>query len=324
MSEISNVVRKIVRAPNHLGDLVMALPALRAAQPAAVLAPPALVSLCELAGFPTLPATTPFQTARTLRQHRFERGILLTPSFSTALSLWLGGVRERRGTKTDNRGMLLTSKVDAALLASTHRASVYWLLTTGELPAARPVPELSVPTALQQAFLQLLPDHRPAARTIGIFPGSNAPARRWPAARFREVAFALAKEARVIVFGGPDERELTAEVAGDVAIDLGGRTTLPLLAAGLAACDVVISNDSGPLHLAAAVGTRTVSLWGAGDPARTGPPPGHVVLRDERLPCLECVKNQCPRSGRGYILPEAHMECMQLIEAADVLASVNI
>lgn len=314
----------VIRTPNHLGDLVMALPAMQAAQPDAVLAPPALTALCELAGFQTLPATSPFQTARTLRQHHFERGILLTPSFSTALSLWLGGVGERRGTNTDNRGLLLTSKVDAALLAHTHRASVYWLLATGDLPQTRPLPQLSIPAALQQAFLQLLPDNRPASRTIGIFPGSNAPARRWPAARFRTVAAALAKDARVIVFGGPDERALTAEVAGDVAIDLGGRTTLPLLAAGLAACDVVISNDSGPLHLAAAVGTRTVSLWGAGDPARTGPPAGHVVLRDERLPCLECVKNQCPRSGRGYILPEAHMECMQLIEAADVLASVNI
>jgi ADP-heptose:LPS heptosyltransferase len=99
---------------------------------------------------------------------------------------------------------------------------------------------------------------------------------------------------------------------------------VPLLAAGLASCDLVISNDSGPLHLAAAVGTRTISLWGAGDPARTGPPPGHTVLRDRRLFCLECVKNQCPRSGPGYILPDAYMECMQLISVDDVLTSVNV
>jgi ADP-heptose:LPS heptosyltransferase len=83
-----------------------------------------------------------------------------------------------------------------------------------------------------------------------------------------------------------------------------------------------VSNDSGPLHLGAAVGTRTISMWGAGDPARTGPPQGHVVIRDRRLPCLECVKNQCPRRGAGYILPDAYMECMNLIAVNDVMTSI--
>ncbi|HEY0671047.1 MAG TPA: glycosyltransferase family 9 protein [Longimicrobiales bacterium] len=314
----------VIRAPNHLGDLIMALPALKAAKPDAVVAPKALTTLIELAGFNAIPFESHLKTAATLRKYKFTRGILLTPSFSTALLLFLGGVKERRGTNTDRRGWLLTSKVDAALLATTHRASVYWLLATGDLPAERPIPSLPIPSALNAAFMELLPVlDRPKTR-IGIFPGSNAPARRWLVDRFQELARKLGDRAQVIVFGGPDERDLTKAVAGDVAIDLGGRTTLPLLAAGLASCDLVISNDSGPLHLAAAVGTRTISLWGAGDPARTGPPPGHTVLRDRRLFCLECVKNQCPRSGPGYILPDAYMECMQLISVDDVLTSVNV
>jgi heptosyltransferase-2 len=312
----------VIRAPNHLGDLVMALPALHAAQPAAVVAPKGLTSLIELAGFQTIPFDGHLATAKTVRRRKFERGILFTPSFSSAVLLTLGGVSNRRGTNTDKRGMLLTDKVDAALLEHTHRASVYWLLATGKQPAERPVPSLAIPAALNTELSTLLPAKSERKR-IGVFPGSNAPARRWGEHRFGELVQRLAHH-QIVVFGGPNERALTSAVAGDVAINLGGRTTLPLLAAGLASCDLVITNDSGPLHLAAAVGTRTISLWGAGDPERTGPPHGHTILRDRRLPCLECVKNQCPRSGPGYILPDAHMECMQLISVADVLTSVEV
>ena len=313
----------VIRAPNHLGDLVMALPALEQAKPDAVIAPKGLTSLIELAGYRSIAYETPIRTARQLRKLKFQRGILFTPSFSTALTFALGRVRQRRGTDTDKRGFLLTQKVDAALLAHMHRSSVYWLLATGEAPATRPVPSLVVPDGLAREFQALLPPSGTAAKRVGIFPGSKAPARRWGADRFGALVSKLAPGAQVVVFGGPDEKELTRTVAGDVAIDLGGRTTLPLLAAGLATCDMVITNDSGPLHLAAAVGTPTISLWGAGDPARTGPPPGHATMRDRRLPCLECVKNQCPRRGPGYILPDAYLECMQLISVDDVFTSVN-
>jgi heptosyltransferase-2 len=312
----------VIRAPNHLGDLVMALPALREAKPDAVIAPRGLLSLVEIAGFNPIPYETPLKTASHLRKLKIKRGILLTPSFSSALTFALGRVNERRGTDTDHRGFLLTHKVDAQLLEHTHRSSVYWLLATGDLPSTRPVASLPISSELKQEFEKLLPVNR-KQRRIAVFPGSNAPARRWGADRFAQLVKQLADNAQVIIFGGPNERDLTSVAAGDVAVDLGGRTTLPLLAAGLATCDLLISNDSGPLHLAAAVGTHTISLWGAGDPARTGPPPGHVVVRDRRLPCLECVKNQCPRRGRGYILPDAYMECMHLISVDDVLTSVN-
>jgi heptosyltransferase II len=312
----------VIRAPNHLGDLVMALPALHEVKPDAVIAPKALTGLLELAGHRAIPYETPIRTAKHLRKLEFERGILFTPSFSTALTFALGRVKERRGTNTDNRGFLLTQKVDPQLLEHTHRSAVYWLLATGELPVSRPVPSLPISPELKQEFLKLLPASH-AQKRVGIFPGSNAPARRWGADRFAELVKKIAEYAQVLVFGGPQENDLTSIVAGDVAIDLGGRTSLPLLAAGLACCDLLITNDSGPLHLAAAVGTQTISLWGAGDPARTGPPVGHVVMRDRRLHCLECVKNQCPRRGPGYILPDAYMECMQLISVDDVLTSVN-
>jgi heptosyltransferase-1 len=78
------------------------------------------------------------------------------------------------------------------------------------------------------------------------------------------------------------------------------------------------------MHLAAAVGTPTVSLWGAGNPAITGVVGDrHVRLQRSDLACVPCVKNECPRRGAGYILPDAELECMALIEPGSVLAAVR-
>ncbi len=129
---------------------------------------------------------------------------------------------------------------------------------------------------------------------------------------------------RVVVFGGPSERDLTAIVAGRSAFDAGGRTDLPLLAAGLASCDILVTNDSGPMHLAAATGTTTLSIWGPGNPASTGPRgTGHRLIRRADLPCVPCVKNACPRRGAGFILPDAELECLNLITPTEVLAEAR-
>ena len=315
----------LVRAPNHLGDFVMALPALYAVKPRAVLVRRWLAPLAELAGFTTIPCDRGtrglIDAALAIRRRGCARGILLTPSFSSALMLRLGGVASCRGTDTDGRGLLLTARIAAALLANTHRAAAYMIIATGDQTAGTPVPRLPVPPETRAAFRALVGHNDPI---IGVCPGSNAPARTWPAERFRAVVQQLAAAGRkVIVFGAAAERAQTAFAAGAAALDLGGRTDLPMLAAGLAGCDVVLSTDSGPLDLAAAVATATVSIWGAGDPARTGPPAGHKILRAEPLPCLECVKNICPRAGQGFFLPEAHMECMQLVTVESVAAAVS-
>jgi lipopolysaccharide heptosyltransferase II len=304
----------------------MALPAMHAARPQALIVPHWLEPLAIAAGFDTLPFD---KNARgfagavlELRRRRFQRGVLLAPSFSSALMMRLGGVRSRRGTNTDARGALLTTIVDKDLIAHHHRASIYMLLATGEMPVEQPVPQLAIGDAARKQFRALIGTDAPL---IGIVPGSNAPSRTWFADRFAAVAAQLSETgSKVVVFGSHAERERTREVARDVAIDLGGRTDLPLLAAGLAECDIVIGNDTGPLHLAAAVGTRTISLWGAGNPAETGPPAGHQILRDTRLPCLECVKNVCPRNGKGYFTEQAHMECMQLIQVSHVVETARI
>ncbi len=365
----------VVRAPNHLGDLLMALPAIESLQPADVLVPRWLLPLLPLAELPG--ECIPFDRGtggmraltRELRRRGYRRGVLLAPSFSAALPLVLGGVQERRGARTDGRGPLITEPVPDSAMAGLHRSATYHVLARGEVPEPLPAPRLRVPEALRVAWQELVQAEAPWLRaaewgsggvgereagrprvpandapsptrplshsaverwarglTIGLFPGSNAPSRRWDAARYAELARRLAEAgAAVVVFGGREERALTARVAGDVAFDAGGRTELPLLAAGLAACDLLVTNDSGPMHLAAAVGTRTVSLQGPSDPRRTRPlGEGHVLVQHPELSCVPCVRNECPRRGPGTFLPEAHGECLALITTNELESAVRL
>lgn len=329
--------RTVIRAPNHLGDLVMALPALLAAPDADVQVARWLVPILEMVpGFAADSETTGrrilamdrgrsgfLRAARTLRAGGYDRGILLTPSLSSALLFTAGRVRRRRGLLADARGPLLHEKVEPAIAEELHRSAFYHHLVTGETLESPPVPRLVVPESARERWTALVgPGEGP---WVGIFPGSNAPSRRWDPDRFAAVARSLAgRGARVAVFGGPGERELAAEAAGEWALNLAGRTDLPTLAAGLAACSLLVTNDSGPMHLAAAVGTPTVSVQGASDPRETRPlGPGHAYLQRAELPCVPCVRNHCPRKGRGYVLPEAERECLRLIEVADVLGAVE-
>ena len=130
----------------------------------------------------------------------------------------------------------------------------------------------------------------------------------------------------VVVLGGPGDQALTHEVAcrAPGAWDLGGKTDLPGLAGLLAACGVVVTNDTGPMHLAAALGVPTLSLWGPSDPGEVAPPGGtHRTVGGPALPCRPCFKNHCPRSGGGTMLSQGHEECMRLIEVDEVSDTVE-
>ena len=320
----------IVRAPNHLGDLVMALPALRAAGDADVQLVRGLLPIAEMANLTgeVLPLDREkggfWRAARALRARRYARGVLLPPSLSSALLFAAAGVARRRGAASNHRGALLHDPVPPETLTGMHRSAAYHLLVTGQAPPEPPAPALTVPDQAHERFRGLL---GPAGgTTIGLFPGSNASSRRWDADRYASLARRLARGGvRVLVFGGPAEQRLTAQVAGEAAVDLGGRTDLPMLAAGLAACAVLVTNDSGPMHLAAAVGTPTLSLQGPADPVVTRPlGEDHVMLRHPELPCVPCVKNVCPRRGQnGYVLPDGTRECLRLISVDDALGALR-
>jgi ADP-heptose:LPS heptosyltransferase len=133
-----------------------------------------------------------------------------------------------------------------------------------------------------------------------LHPGATVPARRWPADRCAAAVPVLTGLGhRVFVTGSPDEKELTAEVAGDTGIDLGGVTDYPELAGVLRGADAVIVGNTGPAHLAAAVGTPVVSLFAPVVPAIRWAPYGvpAVLLGDQTAPCRDTRARECPVPG---------------------------
>lgn len=319
----------VIRAPNHLGDVIMALPAL-AADGSDVWVRRWLAPLLEMAGLRgrVVPFDRGFEGWRAavgaLRRARYRRGTLLTPSFSAAWLFRWGGVRYLRGTIGDARTWMLSDPLPRAALDGRHRINQYKLLMGQDPDTPANNHPLRPPEEALEHWRERL---EPGTGLVGLFPGSNAPARRWPADRFAAVARALSEEGlRVVVMGAPQERAITAGVCAEApgAVDAGGATDLPGLAALLSLCQLVVTNDTGPMHLAGAVGTPTVTLWGPSDPAEVRP----VGARDARvtgapLACKPCFKNTCPRSGTGTLLSDAHEECMRLITVEAVLAATR-
>jgi heptosyltransferase-2 len=333
----------LVHAPNHVGDVVMALPAIaRLAEAAAregaevdVAVRAHVEPLLRMAALPV--RLVPYEVrggawaraAWRLRRRGYGRAVLLAPSFRAALFARLAGARRRRGTPTDGRAWLLTERAPRVEAPGEHRVRFYLRVAgvAGDGDGEVPVPRLRVP-AEARAELDALGARGDGAPVVGIFPGSRAPARRWPADRYAELARRLAARGlRVWVFGDARERELTARVAaaaGARGLDWGGRTSLPVLAAALARCRWLVTNDTGPLHLAAALGTPVIAVFGSSDPRRTGPVGvPHRVLWRRDLPCVPCLRNACPRRGRGTALPSAVNECLALVSVDEVERAVE-
>ena len=152
---------------------------------------------------------------------------------------------------------------------------------------------------------------------VVVHPGASVPARAWPAERCAEAVAALAEDGhRVLVTGGPGERDLTAAVAGSRGVDLGGRTNLTELAAVLDGAAAVVVGNTGPAHLAAAVGTPVVSLFSPVVPAVRWAPYGvsTVLLGDQFAPCRDTRARECPVPGHP---------CLTSVTAADVVDAVR-
>ena len=151
--------------------------------------------------------------------------------------------------------------------------------------------------------------------------GASHPVNRWPVENFANLAGLLSQEldVAILLVGGPSDRELADAVLAQATVpvvDLVGHTSLLQLGAVLRKCSLLVSGDTGPMHLATAVGTRVVALFGAADPARTGPiGDENVVIQATDLACVPCRSRAC-KSQR-------HMECMKLIDVDQVFQTVK-
>ncbi|MFL6167562.1 MAG: glycosyltransferase family 9 protein, partial [Ornithinibacter sp.] len=174
----------------------------------------------------------------------------------------------------------------------------------GTLAVREPLPDVG----------HLLPSRRP----VVLHPGTSVPARAWPVDRYAELARLLISSGHdVVVTGASSERMLTRSVVADTsAVDLGGRTTLPELAGVLAAASVVVVGNTGPAHLAAAVGTPVVSLFAPTVPAVRWAPyrVPTVLLGDQHAVCRETRVTECPFEGHP---------CLTSVHADDVRRAVE-
>ncbi len=338
--------RLVIRAPNHLGELVLSLPALRRAasderaagrvapfvQVVSWLAPLLTWAVPELDVLPLDDRHAFLRASRALRlaADGFSlRGVTLTPSFSSALILRLAGVTSLRGTAGEFRTRLLTDAIDRVPLLAGHRVDEF-LILLGYSPGVVPPPPVIRDSGMARSAWNSAARHLSApvgsaidGPVIGMCPGANGRSRRWPTDRFGELAARLASVSRqILVFGGRHDVSLTGLVAsraGERGMDLGGRTSLVELAGALLSCDLLVTNDTGPMHLAAALGVPVLALEGPADVRQTRPLGSRVRLVGRfDLPCVPCVKNECPRSGRGYELADAERECLRLIEVDEV------
>jgi lipopolysaccharide heptosyltransferase II len=156
---------------------------------------------------------------------------------------------------------------------------------------------------------------------VALNPGASHRVNRWDPQQFARLADLLRDEfdARTVIIGGPGDEALADEITATAAsqpLVLTGRTTLPQLGAVLKRCAVLVSGDTGPMHLATAVGTKVVALFGAADPGRTGPVgSGHRVVQASGVPCIPCCSRTCNN--------DTYLECMEKLTAEKVLQVVG-
>jgi heptosyltransferase-2 len=317
-------VRIAFRSPNWLGDTVLSTvvpPALRRAHPDAtihVLAPESVADVWRHSPF--LDEAVSFPRGGEVdayRRGRYDLVLLAPESFGSAWRAFRGGRLGRRfGIAGPLRRWLLAGSLPAReSRRDRHQVENYRALA-GLLgkPEATDVPRVVLEASWRDAAVRLWHDQlRPR---VVLQPGATyGPAKRWSAERFAQVARALCDEGNTVaVIGGPDDRVAVQRVVeGAPALNLGGRTGVGVLGAVLEAADVVITNDTGPMHLAAAVGTPTVAIFGSTNPVWTSPfGAGHRIVR-EPVPCSPCYRRDCKI---GYL-------CLERIPAERVLAAAR-
>ena len=236
----------------------------------------------------------------------FDLAVLFPNSFESALQVFLAGARRRVGYARDGRSLLLTTAVPVAHVGHERYYYLELLRRAGLIESVPVVSEIrfdGVEEARERGQ-QLFRSRGIDRPVIGVSPGAAyGTAKRWLPERFAEAAGQVAKElgAGVAIFGSKDERELCEEVAGaiDVAVkNFAGETTLAEFIELAAACSAYLSNDSGAMHIASALGIPTVAVFGATDDATTGPTGRLSRVVREAVECSPCLKRECPIDHR--------------------------
>lgn len=324
MHDLKNLKPKsiIVRMPNWLGDVVMATPILedlRAFYPEAEITAMCQSSVASLLEQdPAVDELFSFSRSKglihriaernvvaRLKEGRYDLGVLLTNSFSSAWRFWQGNVKERLGYRADGRGLLLTHPV----CFSEKRKEKHLVITYKELLAP-----LGIPLSDTAPRLFVMKEEIESAwkfvkrfdigvddRVIGINPGAAyGSAKCWLSERFTEVARNLIEadpKHVILFFGDRSQKDLIARVCTGLdqrVVNLCGQTSLRQLLALIKICSVFLTNDSGPMHIADSMDVPLVALFGSTSPIATGPYRKSQNIIQKKVSCSPCFKRVCP------------------------------
>ena len=351
------IKRILVRGPNWLGDAVMCEPALRGLRrlfpdaQIALLVKPAVADL--FAGHPALTRVLTYDTkgrhaglsgkwalAGQLRRQGFDLAVLFQNAFEAAFLTFLAGVPRRYGYATDGRSLLLSDPVAAPDRRTlVHQVRYYWeLLKPLGLTGDPSAPELVIFPEEEQAMARRFAQGGLSTTNVvvGINPGSTyGGAKRWLPERFAEVTERLCRTIRetreqqvsVVIFGAKGEERLGQEIAARLSsrsLVLSGATTIRELMAAVKRCAVLLTNDTGPMHIASAFQVPVVAIFGPTDWRTTSPfGSAHAIVR-QPVDCAPCLLRECPIDHRcmtRVTVDQVHEDAVQLMhlgrEASD-------
>jgi len=329
-----NVRRILIRSTNWIGDAVMTTPAMgavRATFPDAEITVVANPMVAELFRFhPDCDDVIVFDKKRKdsgllgflsfaaeLRRGQYDLAILFQNAVEAALMTFFARIPQRVGYRTDGRGVLLTHGVPVgAAERSLHHTSYYLHMLEsigikggeGRLRLACTLEELSWADGL-------LSGNKWAAINPGAAYGS---AKRWYPERFAAVADTIAREfgLRILLTGGPGETEIGADIEkamSEPCLNMVGKTTVRQMSALLSHCALMVTNDSGPMHVAAAFDVPIVAVFGSTDHTTTSPLNDICRIVRHDFDCAPCLLRQCPTDHR----------CMNAVTVDDVLAAAR-
>ncbi|HJT80487.1 MAG TPA: lipopolysaccharide heptosyltransferase II [Chthoniobacterales bacterium] len=322
--------RILIRSSNWLGDAVMSVPAVRAikrGRPDAqvtILTSEALAPMWKLVTdadeILTANTTSLLSVARAIRRtaDSFDTAILFPNSMRAALEVWLGGIRRRVGYRGHSRSWLLNQIVREPNKPRPpeHQIRKY-LRIAHALGADVSDPSLAAPVSLVATQNRSGPGD--GVERLGLCPGAEyGPAKRWLPERFAEAALAIAEQKPVnwFLFGKETDNAAGASIAsalGDRCVNRIGKTTLEELIQELRLCRLLLTNDTGTMHLAALLGVPTVAVFGSTEPRLTGPlGTNHVILR-HHVECSPCFLRECPIDFR----------CMKAVTVEEVVKAVR-
>jgi len=241
---------------------------------------------------------TRWRIAKTLSAATYDRAIVLPRSFKAALIPWFAGIRQRTGFRGESRFGLINDvrPFDQRVLDQTVKRFVALGLSRGDSLPEIPEPALRVDGARQDALRERLGLHtgRPV---IAMMPGAEyGPAKCWPLQYFAELAGRLEEAGYVVWILGSDKDKPAGDqvCSGNAATNLCGLTTLEDVIDLLALTEQVVSNDSGLMHVAAAVGTRVHAIYGSSSPKFTPPLTKNREIHYLGLDCSPCFERECP------------------------------